>query len=210
LVKRVEIGGVRIENVPAGVLGLRRWSIEANPQGERLAGAIGLNLLRRFTPTLDYKNMRLELRPAGAEIAAASDAVRVPFEVWGESELTVYGTLAAGRRMAMVVQTGIPACGVAAPREGFEEVGVKAGMLSRMVKGAGRVLQGHSWTAVAVPTVAVGPVVKDKLDGWAGALESSELWRHGVRRDAALAGDFFRGSRVTVDWAKQELVFERK
>ena len=59
-------------------------------------------------------------------------------------------------------------------------------------------------------TVAVGPVVKSKLDGWSGALDSGELWRHGVRRDAALAGDFFRGSRVTIDWAKRELVFERK
>ena len=134
----------------------------------------------------------------------------MPFELWGESELTVYGTIGGGRRMAMVIQASIPGCGVAAPREVFEELGIKPGMVSRMVKGAGRALQGRGWSAVSVSTVAVGPVVKDKLDGWSGAFDSTELWRHGVRRDAALGGDFFRDWRMTVDWEKQELVFERQ
>jgi hypothetical protein len=51
----------------------------------------------------------------------------VPFEVWGESELMVYGSLAGGRRMAMMIQTGVPNCGVGAPREVMEEIGVKPG-----------------------------------------------------------------------------------
>ena len=209
-VQRLELDGVRLEHVPAGVVSLRRWSLEANPQGERLAGVIGFELLRRFTPTLDYQRMRLELRPAGSAIPAVKDAVRVPFEVWGENELTIYGTIGGGRRMALVIQASIPGCGVAAPREVFEELGIKPGMVSRALKGAGRALQGRGWSAVSVSAVAVGPVVKDKLDGWSGAFDSAELWRHGVRRDAALGSDFFRDWRMTVDWEKQELVFERK
>ena len=209
MVQRVELGGIRVEHVPAGVVSLRRWSLEANPQGERLAGVIGLNLLRRFTPTLDYRNMRLELRPLGASIASTPGAVRVPFELWGEHELTVYGTIGGGRRMAMVIQASIPACGVAAPSEVFQELGIKPGMVSRMVKGAGRALQGRGWGAVTVSAVTVGPVVKDKLDGWSGAFDSAELWRHGVRRDVALGGDFFRDWRMTIDWDRQELIFER-
>ena len=59
-----------------------------------------------------------------------------------------------------------------------------------------------------VATVAVGPVVKDRVNGWSGALDSAELWRHGVRRDALLSSDFLSGRRVTIDWEKQELVIE--
>jgi hypothetical protein len=208
MVQRLEIGGIRARKIPAGVLSLRRWSLEVNPQGEAVAGIIGLNFLRRFTPTLDYHSLRLELRAPGIACSPAPGARRVPFELWGENELTVYGSLSGGRRMAMLVQTGVPGCGVGAPSEVFDEVGVKRGAVSRLVKSAGSWLQGRSWTAVVVPTVAVGPVVRDKVPGWSDALDSSELWRHGVRRDALLSHDFFRGCRVTIDWGAHELIVE--
>src|SRR5262249_41531471 len=54
VVQRLELGGFRVENCPAGILSLGRWSLEANPGAERVAGVIGLNLLRRFSPTIDY------------------------------------------------------------------------------------------------------------------------------------------------------------
>ena len=59
-----------------------------------------------------------------------------------------------------------------------------------------------------VPAITVGPVAQDKVQGWSGALDSAELWRHGVRRDALLAGDFFRDWRVTIDWQAHELAIE--
>jgi len=208
MVQRLDLEGLHLENVPAGVLKLGRWSVEVNPQGEHVVGVIGINLLRHFTPVLDFDKLHLELRPAGAAIGAAADARRIPFEIWGENELTVYGTINGGRRMALALDTGIPGCGVAAPPEVFEEVGLKAGVLARAVTGAGSMLRGRPWTGVTVPAVIVGPISKDKLQGWSGGLDSSELWRHGVRRDAALSGDFLRGWRVTIDWAKRDLVFE--
>jgi hypothetical protein len=206
MVQRLEIGGLRIERVPAGTVSLRRWSVEVNPYSERVAGIIGLNLLRRFTTTLDYRHHRLELAPLDAPVEAAEGAIRVPFQLWGVNELTVFGSLAGGRTMAMVVQTGVPGCGVGAPSEVFDELGLKPGAVSRLAKGAGSFLQGRPWARVVVPTVAVGPLVEGKLDGWRGALDSSELWRHGVRRDALLSHDFFRGRRVTFDWGARELV----
>jgi len=208
MVQHLEIGGLRIARLPAGTLSLRKWSIEVNPNAAPVAGIIGLNLLRRFTPTLDYKRQRLELRRFDARYEPAGDAVRVPFQIWGEQELTVYGSMAGSRRMALVVQTGVPACGVGAPAEVFDEIGIKSGVLSRLVKGAGTWLQGRPWSPVVVPAVTVGPVVKDQVPGWVGALDSSELWWHGVRRDALLGGEFFRGRRVTIDWHARELVFE--
>ena len=208
LVSRLDLGGFRVERVPAGVLSLHRWSLEVNPVSEPVAGVIGLNLLRRFSPTLDFKALRLELRRPGRAAPAAGIVQRVPFELWGENELMVYGSLNGGRRMALVVQSGVPGCGVGAPQEVFDEVGVKPGMVAKVMKGAGAWLQGRPWAQVVVPTVSVGPIVRDRVPGWSGALDAGELWRHGVRRDALLSNDFFRGRRVTLDWEKHELVFE--
>ena len=69
---------------------------------------------------------------------------------------------------------------------------------------------GAQWYEVGVPSVAVGPVVHDKVPGWSGALDASELWRHGVRRDAVLGGEFFENRRLTIDWQRRELVVEEK
>jgi hypothetical protein len=80
--------------------------------------------------------------------------------------------------------------------------------MARAVKGAGVWLQGRPWVGVVVPTVTVGPVIQNKVPGWAGALDSGELWRHGVRRDAILSNDFFKGMRVTLDWSAHALVIE--
>lgn|GEM_PF-3588271 len=205
LVRRLEIAGFRIERLPAGVLPLRRWSILVHPQGEPVAGVIGLNLLRRFTPTLDYRRNRLVLRRPGAPWSPPADDARVPFELWGEAELMTHGTLAGGRRMAFIVQTGFPGCGIAAPSEVLDEIGVRPGGIAKLVKSAGQMVQGRPWTEVTVPSVAVGAVTRDKVTGWSGALDAAELWRHGVRRDAVLAGQFFRGRALTIDWARREL-----
>jgi hypothetical protein len=208
LVRRLDLGDLRIEQVPAGILPLGKWSNDINPLEEPVAGVIGLNLLRRFTPTLDYARRRLELRGAGADPGVARGAGRVPFEIWGESELMVYGTLAGGRRMAFLLATGLPGAGIGAPAVVMEEIGVKPGNVSRLVKGAGAYSRSRSWYEVTVPSVSVGPLVADKVRGWSGGLDASELWRHGVRRDAILAGEFFRGRRVTIDWQRRELVVE--
>lgn len=206
MVQKLELGGLKIENLPAGTVSLRRWGLEVNPQSEPVAGVIGIELLRRFMPTLDYRAQKLELRPHGA--ALPEGALKVPFELWGTNEMMVYGTLSGGRRMAMVVQTGVPGCGVGAPEDVFQEVGVKPGAVSRLVKGAGQYLQGRPWASCVVPAVAVGPIVKDRVAGWQGALDSGEIWRHGMRRDALLSSDFFRDRRFTIDWKAQELLFE--
>jgi hypothetical protein len=210
LVPSLELGGLRIENLPAGVTSLRRWSQQVNPRAEPVAGVIGLGLLRRFTPTLDFRRQTLELRRPGRQYPAGPGARRVPFEIWGEAELTVYGSLNGGRRMAMIVQSGLYGCGVAAPAAVLEEVGVRPGKVSRVIKGAGSVLQGTPWAAVSVPNVVVGPLLRGKVRGWSGALDDVELWRHGVRRDAILSHDFFKDQRVTIDWERRELVVEGK
>ena len=208
MVQRLDLGGVRIENIPAGVTGLRTWGLAVNPDRERVAGVIGFNLLRRFSTVIDYHEGRLELSPAGTAPAAGAAARRVPFELWGENEMMVYGTIGGGRRMAMWVASGVPGCGVAAPTEVFDELGIKPGVMSRLMKSAGGPLQGASWAQASVPGVVLGAVARDHMSGAAGGMDSAEMWRHGVRRDAVLGADFFRGLRVTIDWNRHELLFE--
>jgi hypothetical protein len=207
VVQKLEIGGILIERVPAGVLALHRFSMEINPQSESIAGVIGVNLLRRFTPTLDYATQRLLLHPAGVAYAPAGPAYRVPFEIWGENEITVYGTIGGGRRMAMVLATGLPSAAAGAPQEVFDEVGVKPGVGAGLSKG-GAWLRGDPWLPVNVSMLSLGQRSRDRLPGWSGAMDHAELWRHGVRRDALLAGGFFKGLRVTIDWRTRALVIE--
>ena len=209
MVTRLDLGGVRIEAVPASVLPLRRWGLAVDPDGERIAGVIGSNVLRRFSPVFDFQGGRLELHPAGQKPVAAPGSPKVPFEIWGESEMMVYGSIEGGRRMGMLVTTAIPECGIAAPPEVFEELGVKPGAMSRMIKSSGTGLSGSTWAQLSA-SVTVGPISRDKVMGWSGAMASGELWRHGVRRDAEISEDFFRGYRVSVDWERRELLFERE
>jgi hypothetical protein len=39
-------------------------------------------------------------------------------------------------------------------------------------------------------------------------MDATELWRHGVRRDAVLGPGILLKRRMTIDWTRRELVFE--
>lgn len=205
LVQKLELGGITFTNIPAGVLSLRKLSLEVNPQATPVSGVIGVELLRHFAVTFDYPGRRLLLAPLAS--GAAVEGTRVPFELWGENEITTWGSINGGRRMAMTLATGLPEGGVGAPDPVFEELGIKSGGVSKLVKGAGTWLQGRPWTQVNVSSLALGRVAFDKLPGWSGAMEPVEMWRHGVRRDALLGPGILRGRRTTLDWANRELVF---
>ncbi len=202
---RLEIAGLTWTGVPAGVVSLHRLSLHVNPQSVPVVGVIGLSLLRGHDVTIDFKARRLRFAPLGT---TAQDAgLRVPFESWGEDGLTVWGSLGGGRRMAMLLATGLPEAGVGAPDVVFDELGLKPGGVSRLVKGAGAWLQGRPWAQVGVPNVMLGTVAFESQPGWAGAMDALELWRHGVRRDALLGPGILRGRRMTIDWTRRELVF---
>lgn len=203
---QLDLGGFTLSDVPAAVTPLHRYSLEVNPGAPDIAGVIGLPVLERFGVTIDFHRQVLELRRAGAPVSVRG--ARVPFERWGENELMVYGSLAGGRRMAFWLGTGLPGAGIGAPQETFDEVGVQPGRMANLVHGMGSVLQGSAWPHVVVPTVSIGPVARDRVEGRSGAMDTSELWRWGVRRDGVLGPGFFTDRRVTFDWARHELVFE--
>jgi hypothetical protein len=208
LVSRLGLGHIELHDVPASVTNLHRYSLEVNPEGEALGGVIGLSVLERFGVTIDFRDQVLELRPLGETPTAKAEIV--PFERWGESELMVRGSLEGGRRMAFWLGTGLPEAAVGAPQATFDEAGVRAGKFANFVRGVGSMLSGTPWTQVMASTLAVGPVVRDHAEGWSGAMDPGEMWRHGMRRDGILGPRFFTGRRVTFDWARHELRFESR
>src|SRR5438552_2150584 len=91
VVQRLELGGLTLEDLPAGVVGLRKWSLEVNPQAEPVAGVIGLGLLRQFTPTLDYGELwRNGVRRDGILSHDFFRGQRVTID-WERHELVVEG-----------------------------------------------------------------------------------------------------------------------
>lgn len=206
MVQKLEIAGVQFTNVPASVLSLAKLSLEVNLQSSPIAGVIGMELLRRYDVTFDYRKRAFELNPLGS--AAKLQGIRVPFELWGEDELTVWGSINGGRRLAMTLATGMPGGGFGAPDVVFEEHGLKSGGVSKMVKGAGTWLQGRPWAQISVPALSIGNIAYDHVSGWAGAMEPLEMWRHGVRRDGLLGPGILLKQRVTIDWTRRDLVFE--
>ena len=208
LVQHLALGGMQLERIPAAVLKLHRYSLDVNPQGQDVAGVIGLNLLRLFRPAIDQKHMQLELARVGRAWRPPAGAQEIPFEVWGENELTVHGTVAGGRRLALLFASGLPGCDFGAPASQLEEFGIRPTTVSRAVGGASRRLGGSSWPHVVVPSLAVGPIARDRISGCSGALDAGEQWPGGTRRDGLLGGTFFRGRRVTIDWERHSLVVE--
>ena len=206
IVQKLEIAGVEFTNVPASELSLAKLSLEVNLESAPIAGVIGMELLRHYDVTFDYRKRSFELNPPGS--AAKLQATRVPFELWGEDELTVWGSINGGRHLAMTLATGMPGGGFGAPDVVFEEHGLKSGGVSKMVKGAGSWLQGRPWAQINVPALTIGNVAYDRVSGWAGAMEPVEMWRYGVRRDGLLGPGILLKRRVTIDWTRRDLVFE--
>jgi hypothetical protein len=204
IVPKLVLGGIVLEQVPAAVTRLHAWSLQGNPGASDVAGVIGLPVLERLGVTIDFKLNRLELRRPGVEYDAPG--ARVPFERWGENDLMVRGSLGTGRRMALWFGTSLPGAGVGAPQETFDEIGVRPGRVANLVKGAS--LFGRPAASVGVPGVAIGPIAIERAAGLSGAMDAADLWRWGPRRDAVLGPTLFEGRRVTIDWARHELVFE--
>lgn len=205
LAQKIELGGIAIANVPAASTSLHRYSLDVNPMGRDIGLVIGLPLLERLGLTIDFRRQRLELRRGPAPTPRGQ---RVAFERWSENQLVVWGTIGGGRRLSMIVGTGLPGAGFGGPNDLFDELGLRPGKMSNLMRGPGMVLQGRPWAQVSVPTLSVGGVVGDRVSGWMGAMDPGEAWREGVRLDGMLGPEWFRGRRVTFDWEKHELLIE--
>lgn len=204
---KVELGGIEIATVPVATTSLHRYSLDVNPLGRDIGMVLGLDLLERIGVTIDFKKQHLYVQRSRAVTRSSVVAQRVPYERWTENQLVVWGSIGGGRKLSMIVGTGLPGAGFGGPYDVFEELGLKPGKMANLMRGVGTVLQGRPWASAVVPTLAIGSVVGDRVNGWMGAMDPGEAWREGARLDGLLGPDFFRGRLVAFDWEKHELVF---
>jgi predicted aspartyl protease len=123
LVPELEIGGIKIANVPAGV----RPGPGLQFPGHKIDGIVGTGLLMHFLPTLDYCQGRLILRPRSASAAferSAAGANTVPMWLVGDHFVFARGHLKGGPEGAFLIDTGLAGGGVSATKATLDEAGV--------------------------------------------------------------------------------------
>jgi tetratricopeptide (TPR) repeat protein len=118
----MEIGGVRVEAVPASVLPTR-----AMMAGRTIDGIIGTGLLMHFLATLNYAEGVLTLRPrsASAEFeGSVSENQRMPMWLVGDHFLFARGHINDGPEGLFNIDTGLEGAGIQASRAALEAAGV--------------------------------------------------------------------------------------
>lgn len=124
LVPEFQIGGIRMANVPAGVL------TQALPTpGVKIDGILGTGLLMHFLSTLDYCQGRLVLRPRSAsaafqQAAARSGANILPMWLVGDHFIMARAHLLHGAEGTFLIDTGLAGGGISAPKATLDEAGV--------------------------------------------------------------------------------------
>jgi tetratricopeptide (TPR) repeat protein len=127
VVPKFELGGLRIDNVPATVLATR--NIPFWP-GHVADGTIGAGLLLRFLSTIDYKNDALVLRARSESSAFESDAEArgdtiVPMWLASDHFIFVRGRIGDGPEGMYNVDTGLAGGGLSATKATLDAAHVK-------------------------------------------------------------------------------------
>ncbi|HTI66704.1 MAG TPA: retropepsin-like aspartic protease [Caulobacteraceae bacterium] len=201
LVPQLEIGGIRIANVPAGV----RPAAGAGIPGHRTDGVIGTGLLMHFLSTLDYCQGRLVLRPRSASAQferAAAGANVVPMWLVGDHFIFARGQLKGGAEGAFLIDTGLAGGGVSAPKTTLDEAGV---VIDPSRAGVG---MGGGGPVTVIPFRAgasLGSLRVDDMQGfYSPSGDPSSVFP--FKSKGLLSHGFFRRSRLTFDFDAMKLV----
>jgi len=125
VVPEIQLGGVKIANVPAGV----RPGGGLQVPGYKIEGFVGTGLLMHFLSTLDYCQGRLILRPRSASAAFEQAASKgganvVPFWLVGDHFMMARAHLQHGSEGTFLIDTGLAGGGVSAPKATLDDAGV--------------------------------------------------------------------------------------
>ncbi|MDX1501586.1 MAG: aspartyl protease family protein [Thermoanaerobaculia bacterium] len=200
-VEGVGLGELLVENVPVRLLSTARFAPVAG--GRTVHGILGTTLLSRFVFTLDYPAGRLVLRrPDAAAPAVRPGSATVPVWLAGDHLILAEGRIGGARPGLMLIDTGLAGGGFAASDSTLAEAGIGgAGGEIEGEGGGGRVRA----TPVVAPEIALGPVVRRDVPGFAGVFPASLEHRLGCRIAGLLSHGFLRGHAVTFDLARSEM-----
>jgi predicted aspartyl protease len=203
VVPELEIGGVRIRNVPAGV---NAASLQL--PGVALDGVIGTGLLMHFLSTIDYCRGQLVLAPRSSasefgKRAAATGANSVPFWLVGDHFMFARGKLNQADGL-FLIDTGLAGGGLAAPKATLEAAGVTVDESNTLTgQGGGGAVQFVPFTAAAT----LGNLTRADLRG-AYMASGNPLAGFPFVSSGIISHSFFRDSRLTFDFDAMKLVTE--
>lgn len=203
VVPELEIGGVRIRNVPAGVN-----AATLQFPGVQIDGVIGTGLLMHFLSTIDYCSGRLVLAPrsAGAEFqarTAAAGANSVPFWLVGDHFMFARGKLNQAEGLFMI-DTGLAGGGLVATKATLDAAGIAVDESKTLTgQGGGGAVQIVPFRAAAT----LGTLTRSDLRG-AYSPGGNPLAGFPFTSSGMISHEFFRQSRLTFDFDAMKLVTE--
>jgi Aspartyl protease len=190
----IELGGVRIEDVPVQLLDTRGFSAAAG--GRRVAGVIGTVLLYHFRSTLDYPGGRLMLEPRGGPPRNA--AFEVPMWLASDHLILARGTVNASDTLVQLVDTGLAGAAFTCPRATLADAGIALDDTTGVqgVGGGGAV----RIVPFQVKRLSLGGAVRVDQLGFLGAFPESLAGRFPFRIAGLVSHAFFRPWRLTLDF----------
>lgn len=205
VVPEIEIGGVKIRNVPAGV---NAAADGLNLPGVKLDGVIGTGLLMHFLSTIDYCGGKLVLAPRSGSAAfearaAASGANVVPFWLVADHFMFARGKMNQAEGL-FYIDTGLAGGGLVATKATLDAAGVTVDESKTMSgMGGGGAVQFVPFRAAAT----LGSLTRSDLPGvyMPGADPLAAL---PFRSSGMISHSFFRQSRLTFDFEAMKLVTE--
>lgn len=205
VVPEIEIGGVRIRNVPAGV---NASADGLNLPGVKLDGVIGTGLLMHFLSTIDYCGGKLVLAPRTTSAAfekrvAASGANVVPFWLVADHFMFARGRINQAEGI-FYIDTGLAGGGLVATKATLDAAGITVDESKTLTgQGGGGAVQFVPFRAAAT----LGSLTRSDLAGvyMPGANPLAAL---PFRSSGMISHSFFRQSRLTFDFDAMKLVTE--
>jgi tetratricopeptide (TPR) repeat protein len=203
-VPQLQIGAVRIADVPAGILG----QVPAFSD-RKIEGIVGTGLLMHFLSTLDYCQGRLVLRPRTASAAFERTAAEgranvVPMWLAADHFILTRARLQHGAEGLFLIDTGLAGGGISASKATLDEAGVAIDP-SKAGTGVGG---GGAVTVIPFRAGAVlGSLSVDDVRGFYSP-GGDPLSAFPFRTKGLLSHGFFRHSRLTFDFDAMKLVTE--
>lgn len=200
VVPELEIGGLKLRNVPAGV--------NAAAGLQQVDGIIGTGLLMHFLSTIDYCSGRLVLAPRSTapdfqQRALAAQANVVPIWLVGDHFIFARGALNQAEGL-FLIDTGLSGGGLVATKATLDAAGVVLDE-SKVLTG-----QGGGGAARFIPFRAgatLGTLTRDNLPG-VYMPDGDPTAAFPFRAAGLISHSFFRQSRLTFDFDAMKLVTE--
>jgi predicted aspartyl protease len=199
VVPELEIGGMRIRNVPAGVNAADGLQLP----GVQIDGVIGSGLLMHFLSTIDYCDGKLVLAPRSAAAQRAAGANSVPFWLVGDHFMFARGKMNQAEGLFMI-DTGLAGGGLTATKATLDAAGVTVDESKALTgQGGGGPVQFVPFRAAAT----LGNLTRSDVPG-VYMMGGNPLAGFPFTSSGAISHAFFRESRLTFDFDAMQLMTE--